>query len=105
MIYSIISKNPTILREFVNYLISISIPSERIPNILQSSIIDSLGYYLSFLSTKNIYIIAGHKYFVVYRLGENNKQDILICMELNSTIDNVYLIAIGKTIEFLEKPF
>ena len=105
MIYSILSNNPTCLKEFTIFLLSIKIPSESIPNILKGNILSSLGYYLKFFATKNIYIITGHKYFVIYKLEENNKQTIIECLEVLKDIDTIYICAVAKTIEYIEKPF
>lgn len=105
MIYNILSNNPTCLKEFTIFLLSIKVPSDIIPNILKGDILSSLGYYLKFFATKNIYIITGHKYFVIYKLEDNNKQTIIECLEVNRDIDIIYIAAIAKTIEYIEKPF
>ena len=42
---------------------------------------------------------------VIYKLEENNKQTIIECLEVNRDIDIIYIAAIAKTIEYIEKPF
>lgn len=105
MINSIIKANPTVMRDFLKFLIDKGFQQAKLQYIIEGTILDSLGYYQSFFATKSIYIIHGHSYFVVYKLFENNRQDVLIAKQFVNSIDNIMLIAVAKTIEYLEKPF
>lgn len=91
---------------FTKYLLEIGYAQQKVVSIVQSNDInDVIGHYISFLASNKIFIIAGHQYFVIYKLDDNNKQDIIEAITVKNNINVIYYAAIVKAINYLEKPF
>ena len=103
-IVNALSKSPSALNKFVEYLIQNEFNAQTI--LSDNSFMAVLGYILTYLETEKIFIIVDHNGYATYKQFTPTKQVVIECeaMQYNN-IEQKYIVATIKAFNFIENPF
>lgn len=105
MISKELSQYPIALKDFTSYLISLK--TVDVSKVLSETDLQKvIGYYITFVSKSNFYILVGDDNFIIYIVSKYNKPIIEI-ERCDSTKDimNGYREAIKLCFKHIQTPF
>lgn len=89
--------------KFVKYLIDNKHDYNKI--ITSDNPLEVMFYYISYLESESVYILADHNGYVIYKQFSKDNQYIIGCEFIDKPLVAKYILSIIAAFNYLENPF